>query len=62
MKAFIVTAAVAFGLLTLAHIARLFEEGTHLLREPVFFGTTIGSAAICAWAIVILRRGIRGPM
>ena len=61
MKAFIVTAAIAFGLLTLAHIARVFEEGAHLLRQPIFLGTTVGSAAICFWAIVILRRGIRGP-
>jgi hypothetical protein len=60
MKAFIVTAAVAFALLFLAHVARVFEEGTHLLTQPVFLGTTIGSAAACIWAIVILKRGTRG--
>ena len=61
MKAFIVTAGVAFGLLFLAHVARIFEEGTHLLTQPVFLGTTLGSAAACGWAMVILKRGTRGP-
>jgi hypothetical protein len=56
MKAFVATTGVAFGLLFLAHIARIFAEGAHLLTEPVFLATTVGSASICAWAIVILKR------
>ena len=63
MKAYVVTTGVAFGLLALAHITRIFEEGTHLLTEPIFLATSVGSASICVWAIVILRqrRGTRGP-
>jgi hypothetical protein len=56
MKAFIVTAAAAFGLLALAHVARIVEEGAHLLTQPIFLATTVGSAGICVWAIVILRQ------
>ena len=36
MKAYIVTTGAAFGLLTLAHIARMFEEGAHLITQPSF--------------------------
>jgi hypothetical protein len=61
MKAFVATAGVAFGLLFLAHVARIFTEGAHLLTEPIFLGTTIGSAGACIWAFVILQRGTRGP-
>jgi len=61
MRAFVATAGVAFGLLFLAHVARVFEEGAHLLTEPIFLATTVGSAGACLWAIVILKRGTRGP-
>ena len=63
MKAYVVTTGVAFGLLALAHIARVFVEGAHLLTEPIFLATTVGSAGICVWAMVILRqrRGTLGP-
>jgi hypothetical protein len=61
MKAFIATAGVAFGLLFLAHVARIFAEGTHLLTQAIFLATTVGSAGACIWAIIILKRGTRGP-
>ena len=56
MKAFIVVAGAAFGLLVLAHIARLFAEGTHLLSEPIFLLTTVGSLAACVWALFLLKK------
>jgi hypothetical protein len=56
MKAYIVTTGAAFGLLTLAHIARMFEEGAHLIRQPVFLLTTVGSASACVWAIILLKK------
>jgi hypothetical protein len=59
VKAFIVTAAIAFALLALAHVARLVAEGPHLLKEPVFLLTSVGSVCICVWAIILLRR-LRG--
>ena len=56
MKAYIVTTGAAFGLLTLAHIARMFEEGAHLITRPVFLLTTVGSASVCVWAIILLKK------
>jgi len=52
----IVTTGAAFGLLTLAHIARMFEEGAHLITQPVFLLTTVGSASVCEWAIILLKK------
>jgi len=60
VKAYIVTTGAAFGLLALAHIARMFEEGAHLLTEPVFLITTVGSASVSAWAIILLNK-LRHP-
>ena len=56
MRAYIVTTGAAFGLLTLAHIARMFEEGAHLITQPVFLLTTVGSASVCVWAIILLKK------
>jgi hypothetical protein len=56
MKAYIVTTGAAFGLLALAHIARIFKEGAHLVTEPLFLVTTVGSVGVCAWAIIILKQ------
>jgi hypothetical protein len=60
MKSFITTTGVAFGLLALAHVARVFVEGVHLLREPIFLLTTAGSVGACVWAMVLLKRA-KGP-
>jgi len=56
MKAYIITTGTAFGLLTLAHVARIFEEDVHLITQPVFLVTTVGSACICVWAILLLKK------
>jgi hypothetical protein len=56
MKAYIMTTGTAFGVLTLAHVARIFEEDVHLITQPVFFVTTVGSACICMWAIFLLKK------
>ncbi|MGH9844195.1 MAG: hypothetical protein ACREEM_36175 [Blastocatellia bacterium] len=56
MKSYIATTGAAFGLLALAHIARVFQEGAYLIREPVFLVTTVGSIGVCLWAIVLLKK------
>ena len=56
VKAFVATTAVVFGLIVLAHIARVAVEGVHLLKEPVFVITSIAAVGICAWAVVLLGR------
>jgi len=56
MKAYIGVTGAVFGLLALAHIARLFAEGAHLLTEPFFLVTTVVSIGACVWAIALLRK------
>lgn len=56
MKSYIVTTGAAFGLLALAHMARMFQEGAYLIREPVFLITTVGSIVVCLWAITLLKK------
>ena len=60
MTAFITTAAVAFGLVTLAHMARVAVEGVHLLKQPVFLITSVASFCIFVWAVILLRRAKTG--
>jgi hypothetical protein len=52
MKAYVITTAVVFFALAILHIARLVQEGPHLLTE-LFFVITTGAAA----AFAIGRRG-----
>jgi hypothetical protein len=59
MKSYIMTTGAAFGLIALAHIVRIFAEGAHLITEPLFLFTTVGSVSICVWAIVILKQPTR---
>jgi hypothetical protein len=59
MKAYVLVTGVIFGLITLAHIARMFAEGSHLATDPVFILLTIASAVLCFWACYLLRRSSR---
>jgi hypothetical protein len=56
MKSYIAVTGIAFGLIVLAHIARLFDEGAHLLGEPIFLVTSLGSLAMCLWAAILFKR------
>jgi hypothetical protein len=56
MKAYIITSGAIFALITVAHIARLATETTHVLREPIFLVLTLLAAALSIWAFVVLRR------
>ena len=56
MKAYLVTTAVLFGLLIVAHVWRVFEEGAHLLRDPVWMGINVIAAALGLWAVVLLAQ------
>jgi tellurite resistance protein TehA-like permease len=50
MKAYVITTGVIFGLITLAHIWRVMEEGARLTREPWYVLLTIAAAALSLWA------------
>jgi hypothetical protein len=56
MKAYVATSGVIFALIVAAHIARLFAEGPHLLKEPVFLFTSVLSMALVTWAWRLFRQ------
>jgi hypothetical protein len=59
MKAYVMATGAIFGLITLAHIARMFAEGSHLATDPWFLLLTVAAAALCFWACYLLRRSSR---
>jgi hypothetical protein len=59
MKTYVVTTGVIFGLLTLAHVARVITEGPHLARDPWFIAVTLSAATLCFWACRLLRLSSR---
>jgi hypothetical protein len=59
MKAYVMTTGVLFGLITLAHVWRVFEEGRGLAADPSFILLTIAAAALCLWAWRLIRLSTR---
>jgi tellurite resistance protein TehA-like permease len=56
MKAYLMTTGTVFGLIVLAHVWRLFEEGLHPATEVPFVMLTVVSAALGTWAWLLLAR------
>jgi hypothetical protein len=56
VKAYVITTGAVFGLLTIAHLVRMFAEEGHLAREPEYLVITALSASLCLWAVYVLRR------
>lgn len=56
MKMDLATTCALFGLLTLAHLWRIFSESRELGTDPWFLLITALSAALCIWAGTLLRR------
>lgn len=50
MRVYVMATGAAFGVLTLVHLWRLFEEGWRLSRDPWFVLFTLVAAALCLWA------------
>jgi hypothetical protein len=59
MRAYVMTTGVLFGLITLAHIWRAFEEGSGLATDPGFILLTLAAAALCLWAWRLIRLSAR---
>ena len=55
MKAYLITTGLVFGLITVAHVWRVFAEGSHLATDPVFVVLTLVSAGLCIWAFRLLK-------
>jgi hypothetical protein len=56
MKAYLVTTGAVFGLITLAHVWRVVEEGRRLVTEPLYIVLTVAAAALSLWAWRLLWR------
>ena len=54
MKAYVITTGAVFGLLTVTHIWRAIEEGSHLATDPWFLLITVTAAALSLWACRLL--------
>ena len=55
MKAYVMTSGAIFGLITLVHVWRVFEEGPRLASEPWYVLITLAAAGLCLWAWRLLR-------
>ena len=56
MRCYVIATGIAFALIFLAHVARVFAEGTAILREPMFILTSILSLGLTVWAVVLVTR------
>jgi hypothetical protein len=56
MRCYVIATGIIFALMFVAHVARVFAEGSVLLREPFFILTTAASLGLAIWAVVLLTR------
>jgi hypothetical protein len=56
MRCFVIASGIMFGLIFAAHVARVFAEGTGILRQPTFIMTSVISLGMTAWAVYLLTR------
>jgi len=59
VKAYLITTGTVFGLIFLAHAARVVVEGPRLATEPMFILLTALAAALSIWAWRLLSRSSR---
>ena len=56
MKAYILISGTLFGLIVVAHIARVVSESLSVAKDPWFILSTAISAGMCYWSWRLLRR------
>jgi len=56
MRAFLWTTGTVFGLITGAHVWRVFGESRALARDPWFVLITVVAAGLSIWAFQLLRK------
>ncbi len=59
MRAYVMTTGVLFGLIAVAHVWRVFEEGAGLATDPVFILLTVAAAVLSLWAWRLIRLSTR---
>ncbi len=55
MKAYVMTTGAVFGLIVVAHIWRVVEEGLALAKDPLYIILTIAASGLCFRAWRLLR-------
>ncbi|HEX2460925.1 MAG TPA: hypothetical protein VHJ58_12330 [Vicinamibacterales bacterium] len=55
MKAYVVTTGSIFGLIVLAHVWRVIEEGPQLAADPFYILLTVAAAGLAFWSYRVLR-------
>jgi hypothetical protein len=58
MKTYVITTGAVFGLLTVAHVWRVFLE-PHLAKEPWFILFTLIAFALSLWSWFAIKRSSR---
>ena len=53
-RCYIIASGIVFALMFVAHVARLFAEGSGILREPIIIVTSLLSLGLTMWAVVLL--------
>jgi hypothetical protein len=56
MKTYVITTGMLFGVLTLAHLWRVIEEGRALATSPWYVTVTVLAAALAVWAWRVVKR------
>jgi hypothetical protein len=59
MKAYLMTTGSIFGLIVLAHVLRIVDEGVRLMTDPWWVLLTVAAAALSVWAWRLLRLSAR---
>jgi hypothetical protein len=56
LRCFVIASGIIFALVFLAHVARVFAEGSGILREPMLISTSVLALGMAVWAAVLLTR------
>ncbi|HEU4787891.1 MAG TPA: hypothetical protein VFS57_10790 [Gemmatimonadaceae bacterium] len=56
MRPYLLINSIVFGLVTIAHIWRIFGESAALARDPWFIALTVIAAALSIWSALLFRR------
>jgi hypothetical protein len=59
MKPYVITTGTVFGLLTVVHIWRAVEEGSHVAKDPWYVLITAVAATLSLWAFGLVVRSPR---
>jgi hypothetical protein len=54
VRAYVITTGTVFGLIFLAHLARVLIEGVVVARDPIFLALTALAAGLALWALRVL--------